>query len=255
MEISDCTSSSQALFETEKISFEEISQTPKGLASVPDSIHAYPIAPKPNCFMRIAISLALVFFHLVTWSFQLVNWILKAIFGGESRQEGLYQKLHYLSKEGDMGGIRQFLEEHAEEPFAAGYLFSEFVHLPELHSHLAEILQGANICLVGDGGFFCRRWREHPDCYQCPSSHNYKEGQCFAIGHFLFWEDLDGSTRFQFENSPLRGFFGWIHHMIDFLRYRRDNEQQGVTGTSLHTEDYCLKVNVDSLDFTSRKGG
>ena len=152
-----------------------------------------------------------------------------------------------------MGKVEAFLVEHADEEFAAGYLFSEFLDIPELHPHLTELLQGANICMVDDRGFFCRRWSEHPDCYRRISSHKYQENECYAIGHFLFWLDLEGNTRFQFENSPWKGFFSAINHAIDYLRYVRDNEQQGVTGSSVYTEEYCLKVEVDPLLVLSRK--
>ncbi len=252
-EVSECAAASTDL-EINLAPFELRTAAPRGLGSIPDSIHIHPAAaPKPNLIKRFAISIGLVFIHMVTWSIQFTNWILKTFFDFGSRQKVLYRELHHISKHGDMGKIEEFLVEHSEESFAAGYIFSEFVDLPELYSHLAEILQGANICMAGDNGFFCRRWSEHPDCYQRISSHEYQDDQCYAIGHFLFWLDLEGNTRFQFENSQFRGFFSGINHVIDYLRYRRDNEQQGVIGTSPHTEDYCLRVEVDPLTFISRK--
>jgi hypothetical protein len=252
LEISDCTSCSSE-FEIRDCFFETNSQAPKGISSITDSIHIHPVAPKPNFIQRFVISLSLVFFHMVTWTVQLTNWILKNIFGVESRQKILYRELHQISKEGDAEKIEKFLEEHSEDSFAAGYLFSEFSDLPELYPYLPRILEGANMCLAGDRGFFCRRWREYPDAYQRISSHKYQCNECYAIGHFLFWLDPEGNTRFQFENSPLRGFFSAINHCIDFLKYKRDNEQQGPTGTSSHTEHYCIRIEIDPTNFILRK--
>lgn len=252
LEISECTSSSIE-YEIDKTPFEPTS-VPKGLTSVPDTMDLKPAsAPKPNFIQRIAISIGLIFLHMITWTIQFTNWILKTFFNFASRQKILYRELHHLSQKGDMGKIEEFLVDHSENPFVAGYLFSEFADLPELYLYLAEILEGANLCLINDHGFFCRRWSEHPDCYKRISSHEYQKDQCYAIGHFLFWLDLEGNTRFQFENSQFRGFFSGLNHLIDYLRYRRDNEQQGVTGTSPYTEDYCIQVEVDPSVFISRK--
>jgi hypothetical protein len=253
LEVSDCTASYPD-YQIAETPFEPRTVAAKGIGSFPDSIHIHPAtAPKPNLLKRIAISISLLFLHMTTWSIQFTNWVLKTFFNFGSRQKILYRELHHISKHGDVGKIEEFLVEHSEESFAAGYLFSEFMDLPELYSYFPEILQGANVCMGGDNGFFCRRWSEHAECYQRISSHEYQHNQCFAIGHFLFWLDLQGNTRFQFENSQLRGFFSWINHVIDYLRYRRDNEQQGVIGSSPHTEDYCLRVEVDPSAFISRK--
>lgn len=253
MEISDCTSVD---LDTETTEFKPQTCTPKGLAGVPHSIeptHIHTTAPKPNIFKRIAITIGLTYIHFITISIQFSNWILKTFFGYSCKQKVLYRELHHISKNGTMGQIQEFLVKNSSSSFVAGYLFTEFLDLPETHIHLSEILQGANTCLENDKGFFCRRWSEHQECQNRISSHEYQDNECYAIGHFLFWLDLDGNTRFQFENSPLKGFFSSINHLIDYLRYSRDNEQQGVTGTSEHTEEYCLRIEVDPLEFMVRK--
>lgn len=249
-EISDCTPSS-AEFDTEKFYFEPAVR--RGLAAVPDSIQVPTVPPKPNFLERFLISTGLIFVHWFTWTAQFFNWMLKTFFGFASRQKMLYQELHSISKRGDIEEIKGFLTKHSEDSSHAGFLFGEFLALPELYSHLHEILNGANVCLAKDGGFFCSRWRDHPDSYQRISSHQYQNEQCYAIGHFLFWLDHSGSTRFQFEKSPFKGFFSSIDHLIDYLRYKRDNEQQGVTGSSPHTEHYSLKVTVSPETFLARK--
>ena len=214
------------------------SSAPKGLAAIPDTIQCS--APKPAPVARILSAILLTMFQTVTWMIRTVKSFFE-----DSHPKHLYQKLHQIALNKDPEQIREFFAKHANETTPTAYLFSEFLSLPELFSHLPSILQGANICLDGDKGFFCRRWKEHPECYKRISSHQYQGDECYAIDHLLFWMDAEGNTRFQFENSQWRGFFSAINHIIDFLRYRRDNEQQGIIGTSPHTEDYCLKIAID----------
>ncbi len=253
MEISDCCESTQVDANLSLYPIEPSAKVPQGFAAIPDSLPIHPTAPKPHLLWRIAVSALLIAFQWITWTIRLFNWVLQSIFGLSGRQKALYRELHQISQNGDGGQIRGFLITHSKETFAAGYIFSEFSDMPELYCHFAEILQGANICLNGDQGFFCRRWSEHSECYKRISSHNYRGDECYAIGHMLFWVDPDGNTRFQFENSPWKGFISSINHVIDFLRYRRDNEQQGVVGSSLHTEDFCIRVPMDPMDFLMRK--
>ena len=250
MEIPSCTST-DADFEIDLSEAQPL--RPKGLSNIPDSTESHPVASKPNLLKRSTISVGLIFVHMVTISIQLSNWILKTLFRFSNQQKVLYQELYHISKNGIKSQIQKFLVDNSHHAFAAGYLFSEFLDLPETYIYLAEILQGANICLENDKGFFCRRWSDYPESYRRTSSHKYQGEECYAIGHFLFWLDLDGNTRFQFENFPLKGFFNSINHLIDYLLYRRDNEQQGVSGTSKHTEEYCLKIEVDPLEFMVRK--
>ncbi|HSX10393.1 MAG TPA: hypothetical protein VLF94_01570 [Chlamydiales bacterium] len=237
----------------ELIEIESVRQVPRGLGAVPDSIQIPPASPKPHIIKRVAVSLGLIFFHILTSTIQFYNWILKNIFGYTNRQKMLYHQLHDVATEGDADKIGDFLMEHADDASAAGFLFGEFFSLPLLHGHMTEILKGANVCLCRDNGFFCKRWREHPDAYPRISSHPSQDKKCHAIGNFLFWLDASGNTRFQLEKSPFRGFLSKVDHVIDYLRYKRDNEQQGVTGASGHTENHCLTFAIDPSDYLARK--
>ncbi|PIS03293.1 MAG: hypothetical protein COT85_01025 [Chlamydiae bacterium CG10_big_fil_rev_8_21_14_0_10_42_34] len=234
---------------TEELSIEVLPIASKGLSSIPDSLSIEPCPQKPNLIVRTLLNIALLTLHSTVWTVLVTNWFFRACMGYFSRQKELYLQLYPIAKKGDEVEITKFLAEHRKKPFAAGYLFSEFLRLPELYSVLPNILEGANVCLLNDEGFFCRRWSDHHDAYMRKSSHKYQDDQCFAIGHFLFWLDLEGNTRFQFEKSPMRGFFSSINHTIDYLRYLRDNEQQGVAGSSPHTEEFCIKIVVNKKSF------
>lgn len=251
LEISDCVAVATD-YEMDRPIFE--AHVPKGLAAVPDSISPPPAkAPKPNFIHRTAIHIGILFIHSITWTVRFFNWTFHKIFGYTCSQKEFYRQLHELAKKGDPDAIKEFLIEHSDEGHATSYLADEFLALPELYPHLTEILRGANICLVNDGGFFCRRWSDHPNAYRRSSSHAYQDKECYAIGHFLFWLDPAGQTRFQLEKSPFKGIFNVIDHSIDYLRYKRDNEQQGVMGASPHTEEYFLPVQVDPSEFIARK--
>lgn len=210
-------------------------------------------APKPGFFHRAAIHAGIILVHAITWTIQGANWIYKSIFGHSNSDEEFYRKLHHIAESGTAEEIKEFLIEHSDEGQANTYLSDEFLALPELYPYLTEILRGANVCLIHDRGFFCRRWSDHPEAYRRASSHAYQDRECYAIGHFLFWLDPDGHTRFQFEKSPFKGLFSMVDHTLDFLRYKRDNEQQGVMGASPHTEQYCLAVEVDPSEFIARQ--
>lgn len=251
MEISDSISSEPIEFDFQEKPVELVVKVPKGFGAITESSDLNSKAPKPGPLWKFSLWVFLSLFQWATSAFHFVRWVLKSIFGLSSRQKILYQKLHEISERRDQEEIRAFLSEYSEEPFVAGYLFSEFLYLPELHFCLVDILQGANICFEEDQGFFCRRWSQHPESYKRSSSHKYQRDECYGLGHFLFFLDSEGNTRFQFENSPWGGD-SMVDHIVDFLRYRRDNEQQGVTGTSSYTEEYCIKIKVDLVEFLQR---
>lgn len=206
------------------------------------------VAKKPNLAIRILASLGLLFALFLTFPIRIAHHILSR----ENRHKmALYNQLHRLAKEGNQEGIRSFLKRHINHQ-SIGFLFNDLLHLPELHSDLAEILQGANVCIKGDNGFFFKRWKSHPTAYQRISSHDYQEDECYAIGHLLFWLSPKGNTHFQFEKSPLKGL-SIFEHGVDYLRYRRDNQQQGPAGISFHTENYCLNYQtIDPHKFRNR---
>jgi hypothetical protein len=244
MEISDDFSIQNASLElgeeSSKISFQ---RSPKGLSAISDSIDMCPLkgAPKPNSILRIGYSMALKVFQIMTLGIELWAWVFERIFGGLS-QRSLYEKLYEISLKGNVHEIQNFLKKHSQNSSAVSYLFSEFQNLPRIVAHLPEILKGANVCLEGDRGFFYSRWKSHAESYPRVSSHCYQPNTCFAIDHVLFWLDLEGNTRFQFENSPLNSLLSSMRHFADYLRYKRDNEQQGVTGTSAFTEEHPLRL-------------
>ena len=209
-------------------------------------------APKPNFIKRTVIWAGLIFLQFAMLSVKISNWILEMLSNRHGEDKILYQALFEVSARGNTEEIKNFLVENSKDDSPAGYLFSEFLWIPEIYPFFTEILKGGNTCFENDEGLFYRRWSRHPDSIQRISSHNYQRGKCRAISHLLFWVDLDGNTRFQLESSPLRGILSFFEHLVDYLRYKRDNEQQGVTGASGHTEDYCLKIKVNLSNYSDQ---
>ena len=230
-----------------------LDHVPKGLAAVQDSMSSFPKAPKPPIVKRMILYIGILLVHFTTLTLRFFRWVFEKMTGRPARTTFLYEQLHRIVKKGKLEETRTFLAKHSVEENVAGYLFNEFLRLPEMHFALPEIMKGANISLRNDNGFFYEHWKEHPEAYQRISSHVYQDDECYAIDHFLFWLDESGQTRFQFEKSPLQGFFGAIDHVIDYLRYKRDNEQQGIMGSSPHTEEYSIAISVDPKSFQSAR--
>lgn len=228
-----------------------LASPPRGSPWTPDTLSRPPA--KPSLIYRGVVHLGLVFFQMATWAIQASNWVLKNFFGLASRQKVLYRELFGICQTKNFEKIEAFLKHHSKKTHAAGFLFSEFLALPEIYFFLPEILKGANVRIYKDEGFFCRRWSQHSLARQRVSSHRYQGRECYEVGHFLFWLDPEGHTRFQFERSPFRGVFGFVNHGIDFLRYLRDCEQQGVVGNSPFTEEHCLTVPIDPADYLDRR--
>jgi hypothetical protein len=215
--------------------------SPGGLTTVPDTILSTP-HPKPNFLIRSTLFLGLWTLHASLWVFHLFSWAIHKATGPCS-EKSLYQELRQLlDKKGDLAS---FLEKEEKRQNIGGFILRELRALPELQPHLKEILDGANIRMIGDNGFFYHRWSHHREAYSRVSSHSYQKDQCYGLGYICFWLDLEGNTRFQFENTPFKGFINTVYHIIDMLRYWRDNEQQGVAGMSAYTESHCLNIPID----------
>ena len=225
---------------------------PGGLSSIPDSIQslASENPPKPPLLQRMFVSTLLFGLHIILLSFHFVFWVIDRITSTQSEKSIFKDLLKTIEEQDDLIG---FLKDSSSKGGPAGFIMREFAALPEFFQDLKEILGGANVCLFGDKGFFCRQWSGHPEAQRRISSHKYRGEECYELGHFLFWIDTEGNTRFQLENTPLNSFRNAIYHLFDLLRYWRDNEQQGVVGTSKYTETSCLSIAVDPKKYLLRK--
>lgn len=225
---------------------------PKGLGSIPDSIQSLATQEpaKPPLLKRLFVSTLLFGLHIFLLSLHFFFWIIDRIASQRSEKSIFKELLKTIDEQDDL--IR-FLKTSSTKGGPAGFVMREFLALPEFFEDLKEILGGANVCLLGDNGFFCNQWSKNPEAHQRISSHQYRGKECYELGHFLFWIDLDGNTRFQLENTPVKGFRNAVYHLFDLLKYWRDNEQQGVVGTSKYTEKFCLSIAVDPKKYLIRK--
>lgn len=222
---------------------------PKGLLQGKDTLETPPKHQKPPFLQRGAMAFGLLVVHAFTLGYRLLCWTRDAVCG-PCRQRKLYKQLLLAAKQGK---AETFIKANANHPHFAGYLMQELEAMPKLHPHLEEIVKGANVRIEGDQGFFCFHWRKHPEARQRISSHKYQAKHCYELHHFVFWLDPKGHTRFQLQKSPLKGLRSCIEHLIDLLRYRRDNRQQGPAGSSPRTETHCITVAIDPQDYATRR--
>jgi hypothetical protein len=219
-------------------------KSPKGLGAIGNSMTP-PRTEKPHLAKRAAITVGLVAVQLVAQVVLFFHALFEKIFG-EEHPKRLYFELYEIARKEDLHEIRTFLKNHAtQENGTVGTIFEQFLSLEKTHSYLPEILEGANVCLL-DNGTYYEKWSLIKSSYYRTSSHNHKEGEAKAIGHMLFWKDQDNNhTRFQLENSPLKGLsISSLRHLIDYLRYKRDNEQQGITGISPYLEKEPIHISL-----------
>lgn len=225
--------------------------TPAGGCSPRSICYIPPTSCKsPHFLKRALISIALCVVRCTLGTFYALFWALDRIFGHSSERNLLTLFSQIVDQEGD---ISAFLQEASSKDSATGYILGELRHIPELHPLMRHILCGANVRLHDQGHFF-ETWKQNPHAYRRHSSHNYQGQDCFALDHFLFWRDLEGNTRFQFENSPLKGFCNTIYHLIDYLCYLRDNLQQGILGSSPHVESSCIDVLLANREQVGMEG-
>lgn len=224
-------------------------RSPKGILQGKDTLDSPPEHPKPPLLQRGAMAFGLFVVHAFTLGYRFLCWLCDAACG-PCRQRKLYKQLLLAAKEGK---AEQFIKANAHHSHFAGYLMKELQAMPELHTHLEEIVKGANVRIKGDQGFFCHHWRKQPGTHRRISSHKYQGKHCYELHHFVFWLDLKGHTRFQLQKSPLKGLRSCIEHLIDLLRYRRDNRQQGPAGSSPRTETHCITVVIDPQSYATRR--
>ncbi len=212
-----------------------------------DTISSSLIRPiRPAVPIRCVLSAALATLHASLWLFHLGSCLTDFLCGADS-QKTIFLKLHDLADNQDEA--RSFMEQVSRESTdpSTQFLMIQFLALPEIHPHLGEILRGANVRLQGDQGRYFRTWSAHESARPRTSSHLHLPNECYEIGHLLFYLDLEGHTRMQFENSPLNSCRNWVYHTLDYLYHLRDGEQIGVAGTSPHVESRYLDVSINSL--------
>lgn len=240
-EISEYPSSAFTDYEADEPFFSIPLSLPVDPLSI-DPLHGVQ-APSAPLLQRLTAAAGLVFFQLLTFSIQLWSWGVEWI-RGPCEERMLYKELYQLAQTNNLDQIEQFLTLRAEEFHGAAYILKELFTLPELYPYLIDILQGANVQLVGDNGQFYNRLLAHPKSHPRISSHKYQNKHCAELGYLLFWIDLEGNTRFQLEKNPLKNLRSTIHHICDYLRYKRDNQQQGIVGSSRYTESHCLSISM-----------
>lgn len=224
-------------------------------------------AEPPSLAYRVTFGAVTLVATPVIWLLSAVQWVIKVITcqsdnPHRAQAEALlrahvaHQVPHEELIDGLTGHLIHLLSGDLNE---GSYDFIvDFLALSELHPKFHHILAGANVHLQGDDGFFANKWSQIPGAYERYSSHRYHEGHCHGFSgrvfnELLFWKSTDDDdTRFQVESAPVNSFISLLFHLYDYLVYRRDNEQQSQFGSSPHTEDHPIMINVDLDEYRRR---
>ena len=130
-------------------------------------------------------------------------------------------------------------------------------------SHIHPILQGANVEVIGDSGFFFNAWKANSNARQRQCSHKHDSDKAYSIrgsffNEFLFWKDKDTHfTRFQLEansiHNPLRNWPSLVLHLRDYLNYKISGLQQSQFGQSPFTENKPIRIVFEKEAFIENK--
>ncbi len=208
--------------------------------------------------IRTFWTVCLVVVQVSTAVFRMYYWIAERLWLGPCPHKATYRGLAQIARSENTGELREFMAHRAKLETISGFFMGEFLALSkdknqnqdleqDLHKHLLKIMQGAQVHL-DDGGALFRVWQEHPSASPRRSSHSqWKE--TIELGHCLFGLVQRGEhlhTCFQFENSPVWGsIMTPIHHLIDYLRYKSTDQNQGPAGSSPHVDHRPLALHVD----------
>ena len=139
-----------------------------------------------------------------------------------------------------------------EEKQIISYLEDNFEMTPE---QLKEILMGAHVRLEDDGHAY-EEWAKLSSIQQRLSSHASNKAQFGVRGalikELLFSQSTESGTSFtwfQLENHPV-SFGHIIRHMLDYVKYKLSNQNQGPYGCSDATDSapIILKKKIKHLD-------
>lgn len=143
------------------------------------------------------------------------------------------------------------------------HIILDLVAMEKDLSHIHPILQGANVEIIGDKGFFFKAWKANPLAKKRASSHQCDRDKAYGIqgslfNELLFWKDKKTHyTRFQLESHPARNplthFSSCVLHLRDYLNYKRSGLQQGQFGESPFTEDKPIRIIFDNDVFLANK--
>jgi hypothetical protein len=138
---------------------------------------------------------------------------------------------------------------HSENPQLAPRALVDFLCHPSVTPYLYKMMKGANCLFSGQAETLFQNLIRIPGAKQRISSHAHQAGTSYGIetplfGELLFWKDLQGNLRIQFEAHALNNIFKIYYHFVDYLNYRLNGLQQGLYGSSKYTDAHPLCIRI-----------
>ncbi len=205
------------------------------------------LPPRPVRYLLISL---LFFLHSIKFTLKACSRIFNKLFRSETvtkARERLFQSLH-LPDPKDTQAILKRLA--SNDPSLAPKALIDFLSHPAISKHLRKMMKGANVLVRGKkANTLFRKLTQLPGVSQRRSSHPHKSGTSYGFesplfGELLFWKDLKGKVRLQFEAHSLKSLFKIYCHTIDFFQYKLYNRQQGVYGSSKHTDAFPIVITI-----------
>ncbi len=205
------------------------------------------LPPRPVRYLLISL---LFFLHSIKFTLKACSRIFNKLFRSETvtkARERLFQSLH-LPDPKDTQAILKRLA--SNDPSLAPKALIDFLSNPAISKYLRKMMKGANVLVRGKkANTLFRKLTQLPGVSQRRSSHPHKSGTSYGFesplfGELLFWKDLKGKVRLQFEAHSLKSLFKIYCHTIDFFQYKLYNRQQGVYGSSKHTDAFPIVITI-----------
>lgn len=161
-------------------------------------------------------------------------------------QERFFQSIHLKDAKDAQEVLSHLL---VDDPSLAPKTLVDFLCRPSVAPFLPKLMKGANCVLEGDTESLFWQCTQIPGAKPRPSSHPHQKGTSYGIestllGECLIWKDQEGKMRLQFEAHSLTSLFKAYFHLVDYLRYKLNSEQQGLYGSSKHTDAHPLVIRI-----------
>lgn len=195
----------------------------------------------PPLTTRSLIKVTLPFLNGIKFVCKIIRRVLDRLsynFKTTKHREQFFNSLQLCDREDTK---KVMVRLHASNPSLAPQIVIDLLSQASIWPHLRELMRGANAQLQGNTGELFRKLTQLQGATQRISSHAYQEGTSYGVeiplfGELLFWKDLSGNLRLQFEAHSLGTIFNIYYHFIDYLYYKLHGRQQGLYGSSRHTD-------------------
>jgi hypothetical protein len=206
-----------------------------------------PPPPLPHFFTRLYAKGALCFLGTTKDILKIIRRIAERVLRLNSTLKAEERLRHSLSLGDDADTKKVIQRLLAKNPALSPQSVVDLLLHPSVCTHLRKLMMGANAVILDDAGQLFQQLKNTPGAKPRISSHASLQGTCYGLetplfGELLFWMDVEGKFRFQFEAHSIKNLVKLYYHFCDFLKYRAHGRQQGKYGSSVHTDAAPLVI-------------